>query len=271
MSGGGNGIDPDLPPGRLKLAHRLTDLRALMPTLSLTDIAELLKQRDYAKDSTEISRYLNGRRLPPANFVEAFYRLVAAQTGESTPLGMKLTDVISVHGGAEARPCKQCASLRTGNRSLLEENRSLQEENLSLADALARSPRPEAGLPVAPPAASGPPAHLPVPSTEVDRQRTARDIMAAQQAAARASALYDRGEPGAALSALRESAEVLSPLESAASMALLRHQDQNDLADTLIQIYGRDQTSHNTMTVAAWLIDYGLPEDAGAILRAAGG
>ncbi|MGO4755939.1 hypothetical protein AB4212_46340, partial [Streptomyces sp. 2MCAF27] len=65
--------------------------------------------------------------------------------------------------------------------------------------------------------------------------------------------------------------EVLTPLESAASLVLLRKQHRDRLADTLITIYGRDHPKRDVIRAALQLHEYGMADDAGAMLRAAAG
>ncbi|MER5205948.1 hypothetical protein [Streptomyces sp. NPDC002825] len=92
-------------------------------------------------------------------------------------------------------------------------------------------------------------------------------MAAAHQLAASAAALYRRGKAGYAVALIQHASTSLTPLESAASIALLRD-GQDDLADTAIGISGRSLAEEDVMRIAVELHALGLPDDAGAILRA---
>jgi chromosome segregation ATPase len=68
---------------------------------------------------------------------------------------------------------------------------------------------------------------------------------------------------------LRHSVEVLSPAETAALVCVLREGQLDELARTLIHIYGRDNPDLHVMRAAAQLHRHGAPDDAAALLRAA--
>ncbi|MFE9737992.1 hypothetical protein [Streptomyces sp. NPDC006477] len=93
-------------------------------------------------------------------------------------------------------------------------------------------------------------------------------MAAAQQLAATTAALRGSGQIGHAVALIQDTSASLSPLESAAAIALLRD-GQDDLADTVIGINGRSRAEGDVMRIAVELHALGLPDDAGAILRAA--
>ena len=93
-------------------------------------------------------------------------------------------------------------------------------------------------------------------------------MAAAQQLATSAAALHRRGQIGYAVALIQDASTSLTPLESAASIALLRD-GQDDLAETAIGINGRSRAEEDVMRIAVELHALGLPDDAGAILRAA--
>ncbi|MEV6245444.1 hypothetical protein AB0M38_04460 [Streptomyces sp. NPDC051742] len=93
-------------------------------------------------------------------------------------------------------------------------------------------------------------------------------MTAAQQLATSTSTLHGSGQIGHAVALIQDTAASLSPLESAAAIALLRD-GQDDLADTVIAINGRSRAEEDVMRIAVELHALGLADDAGAILRAA--
>lgn len=66
---------------------------------------------------------------------------------------------------------------------------------------------------------------------------------------------------------LHHTVSTLSHAEVAALLCLLRHQEERELADNLIHIYGRDQSHQDVVRVALELHERGAPDDAGALLR----
>ncbi|MEN2420231.1 hypothetical protein AABB02_19280 [Streptomyces rimosus] len=250
----GMNLSDDLPPGRRALAEVLGTLYGHLGRPTLAHTADQLAERHYRKHPSEISRYLCGLRVPPLNFVHVMYDLAVERVGAEA-IAVTRQIICDVHAKAEPVLCKSCHRLRSQNRSLRDTAAQLRGEKAGLEAALADAQKQLAALPV--------------PSDRGDRQRSAFDMAAARQIADRASRFHDQGNLGAALSLLRETAGVLTPLESAASLVVLRHRERNDLADSFLQMYGRDQPGTDVMRVALELHDYGLPDDAGALLRAA--
>ncbi|MFE1194761.1 hypothetical protein ACH40D_00660 [Streptomyces olivaceoviridis] len=139
-----------------------------------------------------------------------------------------------------------------------------------LKTALAEKAATEAGLRERLAAAEGTRAQLPVPRQPRDRQLSTRDVSAARQLVAQAEELDSSGREDLALTLLRQSTtELLTPAETALVLAELRHRERDRLADDLIHVYGRDQENQDVMAVALELHEEGVPDDAGAILRAA--
>jgi hypothetical protein len=87
--------------------------------------------------------------------------------------------------------------------------------------------------------------------------------------AKRAAELRGNGKQEAALTLLRHTTEVLSPVETATLFRALRHHQQSELLDNLIHIYGRDHQDQEVMHVTWELHKQGCPDDAGALLQAA--
>ncbi|MFH9815941.1 hypothetical protein [Streptomyces sp. NPDC017230] len=159
----------------------------------------------------------------------------------------------------------ECATLRQE----LEELTPLREEVTGLRAEMGALEAVRAGLQarLAAQEVSSPP---PVPRRRGDRRRMRRDVSAVRTLAAQAEDLDAKGQAGIALRLLRRSSkEVLNPLETAALLLLLRQQEQDELADNLIHVYGRDQGDRDVLHVALTLHEQGSSDDAGAILQAA--
>ncbi|MEJ8669494.1 hypothetical protein WKI71_16945 [Streptomyces sp. MS1.AVA.1] len=199
--------------------------------------------------------------------MEALYTAACANAGGPESVGITLGKLAEMHERAKAeRHCRRCAnlskkaeladakadSLRRQLEQTENDKAGLQERLIALARATP----------------------LPVPRRRRDRQRMPRDKAAALQVARQAQDLQDGGTHGRglALALLRQSTtEILSPAEAALTLVSLRELDQHQLADNLIHVYGRDQPDQDVMSIALTLHELGLPDDAGAILRAAVG
>lgn len=144
----------------------------------------------------------------------------------------------------------------------------LREENARLGLLIASRSASRAGQ-GSRPAATGAsePGPLPVPRQQGDRQQSGADERAARSVAAKAGALQAGGRQGSAVSLLHHTVRTLSHVEIAALLCLLRHQQERELADNLIHIYGRDQSHQDVVRVALALHDRGAPDDAGTLLR----
>ncbi|MFE5580154.1 hypothetical protein [Kitasatospora sp. NPDC056531] len=284
----GTRIDPSLPPGRRQLAKALVAVYGRLGTSTLAEATELLASHGYKKHASEISRYLNGVHVPPRGFVERLYD-VAAERASNTRFRLAKQELLALHASAESTLCKACpkvgrenddlrsamAGLKQTNGELLERIDFLQlkgdqhqAENLELRDRVEQLDEERAGLEAALAATRDRSAPLPVPSLAGDRQRSASDVLAAQQLVRQAEEVHRLGEDSAVLSLLGEASQVLTPLESAAALVLLRQQRRNQLAETLLGIYGRDQPEKHVIRAALELHDYGMAADAGALLRA---
>ncbi|MGW3555895.1 hypothetical protein ACWDNT_00725 [Streptomyces sp. NPDC000963] len=251
----------DLPPGRKALAEAVTDLYGHLAVRTLAEASELLAVEGWRKDPSEISRYRRGSRKPPIGFVVALHKLAAERAAPDEVL-FSPAKLRALHAAAEATFCQNCGPA-------LRENQRLRGENSRL---LARQPSTDSpqltSAEGSNPAALTRRTPLPVPRETGDRQRRARDVAAAQQLAASAASLRKSGQIGHAVALIQDTSTSLSPLESAAAIALLRG-GQDDLADTAIGINGRSRAERDVMRIAVELHTLGLPDDAGAILRAA--
>ncbi|MFC7920709.1 hypothetical protein [Streptomyces cinereoruber] len=250
----------DLPPGRKALAEAIAALYEHLAVRTLAEAAALLED-GWRKDPSEISRYRNGRRKPPIGFVIALHKLAAERAAPDAVL-LSPAELRALHAAAEATFCQNCGPA-------LRENQRLRRENSRLlaCQPSTGSPQP-ASAEGSNPAALTRRTPLPVPRETGDRQRKARDVVAAQQLAASTVSLRKSGKIGHAVALIQDTSTSLSPLESAAAIALLRG-GQDDLADTAIGINGRSRAEWDVMRIAVELHALGLPDDADAILRAA--
>ncbi|MDX3801337.1 hypothetical protein [Streptomyces sp. AK04-3B] len=169
---------------------------------------------------------------------------------------------------------KEAAALREGATALKHEAQALTHEVQALkareARALKKTVRrtmragQRSRL-----TARGDAAQLPVPPSRGDRQLSNPEKRAALSVALQVGALQNGGRQDRALSLLRHSAEVLSPAETATLVFVLRESQLDELAGTLIHIYGRDNSDPDVMQAAARLHQHGAPDDAAALLQAA--
>ncbi|MFF0749019.1 hypothetical protein [Streptomyces sp. NPDC004267] len=255
------GTGEGLPPGRRQLAGAIAELYRHLGAGTLSEVASLLATMNWRKDPSELSRYRNGRRKPPLRFVVLLHALAVENAGPDK-VGLSLHELRRMHAAAEPTFCRSCTPLREENNRLRSEigRLSTEQEVTRLGHAGST-----AELPPAPSLGSTP---LPVPPSAGDRQRSARDMSAAQQVAATATRFHERGETGHAVSWLQDAAASLTPAESATAIALLRRQEAR-LADTAINIHGRTRLDKDVILIALELMELGMVADAGSILRAA--
>jgi transcriptional regulator with XRE-family HTH domain len=284
----------DVPPGQRALAIALQNLcRHITPTASNKSPDITPTQADAARhllcSESSLSRFLSGQSVPRFQSVEHFYKTACADAGGEHALGVTLDDLRKLHKAASDERCQSCVDLRskltaaasqavTAEAELAAlrqsafgdaaELASLRREVKSLKEAVSELRATRAGLQarLTTQAALAP---LPVPRRRGDRQRNKNEVSAARQVAKRAAELRSDGRQDAALTLLRHTTEVLSPVETAALFRALRQQQQNELVDNLIHIYGRDHRDQEVMHVTWELHKQGSPDDAGALLRAA--
>ncbi|MGW6740963.1 hypothetical protein ACWGDX_09515 [Streptomyces sp. NPDC055025] len=250
----GTRIREDLPPGRLELVHALKKLYSCLGSCTQAGTALRLTEKGHTVTKGQISRYLNGNMLPNAKFVEALYDLAVATAGNN-PGGMTRQQVLSLHGSAEPTRCGTCRQTRQRNRVLAKENEELKAAEAGLRAQLTTAQRRETPLPV--------------PRRERDRQRRSSDVRAARQIAKQAASLQDAGDPGAALAMLLDTVGTLTPVEGAMSAKILRAEKRDQLADTLLHVYGRERREGDVLWMALKLHEQGLMNDVAVVLRAA--
>ncbi|MCX4823357.1 hypothetical protein OG883_26435 [Streptomyces sp. NBC_01142] len=251
----GTRIDPNLPPGRHHLARTLKVLHGRMGTPTLAAAARLFQERGYKTDRDAISRYLNGKRVPTLNFVTLMHAMAVDRMGSAAAVGLTREDVVKAHKHAEKSLCKTCSTLHGDNSDLRRENLRLKDSEAGLSKALAKARRRAMSLPV--------------PPARGDRQRQESDVAGARHIANSAGQLRDRGRADAALAMLVDTVGTLTPLEGAASLAVLRAQQQAQLADALVHMYGREHPERDVIRIALELHKHGMADDAVALLRSA--
>ncbi|WP_165986235.1 hypothetical protein [Streptomyces sp. YIM 98790] len=263
----GTRISNDLPPGRFALAVALKGLYGHLEPVSLEQAADRIaaKRSGTPTHKSALSRYLNGKVLPPADFIQALYSLAIEQSGESA-VGVSLGEVLRLRQQAEWRRCKTCPKVQRENEGLRREVGVLRQIRAGLTGSDAagnRARQPAVAV------ARRTPRALPVPPGSGDRQLTSSYNIAVRQMARHAAELSRQGQSYEVISLMRESAAVLTPLESAAAIALLRRLEQADLADAMLMMYGREQPEKRVIITASALCEAGHVDDAGTLLKAA--
>lgn len=90
---------------------------------------------------------------------------------------------------------------------------------------------------------------------------------AVKQLAGEAADALAAGRPEVALAYIREIPQRLGPGEAASCLAFFHHHQNGGLAETLVQLYSRDQEEQQVMRFALALYETGLHENVGAVLR----
>ncbi|MFY4723207.1 hypothetical protein ACLF5H_33050 [Streptomyces sp. LaBMicrA B280] len=264
------------------------------------------KQAELAKrlgsNSTSLSRFVSlDPRVPGQKFIESLYKeacLEAAVSGAHVGITLEALQDLRTSADGERRGCPSCVELGGRIDSLTtqlnsptaqlnapcpvcvtrEKERedavaltaSLRREAAELRARVQALESSEAGLQACLATAKAYRTPLPVTRQQRDRQRSQKEVAVARQLAAQASELDRTGQQDEALALLRRgTTELLSPTETALVIVELRQQKRDHLVDNLIHVYGRDQGDRPVMTVAAELYEEGVPDDAGAVLRAA--
>lgn len=297
------GLGSDVPPGRRALAlelQRLCRLLALEPDGSAP--TQLQAAGRLHVSDTSLSRFLSARYLPDIAIVRALHTAASTDAGGAEKAGITLAELEELHAAAAAEHCGSCVKLRyevAASRQQADESAvelrnaqaelgAAQKEAAALREGAAALEREVQALKIRETralkttarrairagqrsrlAARRDAALLPVPPRRGDRQQSNPAKRAALNVARQAEALQSGGRQDGALSLLRHSAEVLSPAEAAALMYALRESQLNELAGTLIHIYGRDNPDSDVMRAAAELHQQGAPADAAALLEAA--
>jgi hypothetical protein len=286
----------DVPPGKRALA---TELQRLCRLLALNPDGSAPTQKQAADrlpvSDTSLSRFLSAAYLPGIAIVRALHAVASTDAGGVEKAGITLTDLEKLHSQAAAELCGDCVKLRDEvstlrqqaiesaieltavqkeAAALREEAAALKREVQALKAREARTLKTSARRAIQAGqrtrlAAQAGAALLPVPPQMGDRQQSNPEMRAALNIARQAEALQIGGRQDGALALLHHSAEVLSPAETATLVYVLREGQLDELAGTLIHIYGRDNPDPHVMRAAAQLHQHGAPDDAAALLQAA--
>lgn len=288
----------DVPPGRRALA---TELQRLCRLLALNPDGSAPTQKQAADrlpvSDTSLSRFLSAAYLPGIAIVGSLHAVASADAGGVERVGITLADLEKLHFQAAAEQCGDCVRLRSEVSTLrlqaaervvelvavqaelnatekeatvLREEAAALKREMQALEMLKSSP--QSGIRAGQrsrPAPQPDAALLPVPLRRGDRQQSNPEMRAALNVARQAGALQTGGRQDGALALLHHSAEVLSPAETATLVCVLREGQLDELAGTLIHIYGRDNPDPRVMQAAAQLHQRGAPGDAAALLRAA--
>ncbi|WP_155054709.1 hypothetical protein [Streptomyces blattellae] len=293
----------DVPPGKRALA---TELQRLCRLLALNADGNAPTQKQAADrlhvSDTSLSRYLSAEYLPDIGIVRDLHAIARTDAGGMEEAGITLTDLERLHSEAAAEQCGSCVKLREEVSALQQqavesavelstvqaELGAVQKEGVILREGTAALKREVRELKAREVrtlktsarrairagqrsrlTARADAALLPVPPRKGDRQQSNPEKRAALTVARQAEALQNGGRQDGVLALLRHSAEVLSPAEAAALVCVLREGQLDELAGTLIHIYGRDNPDPHVMRAAAQLHQHGAPDDAAALLQAA--
>ncbi|MER6158419.1 hypothetical protein ABT147_23150 [Streptomyces sp. NPDC001868] len=294
----------DVPPGKRALAAELQKLCRLL-ALEPNGSAPTQKQaadRLHTSD-TSLSRFLSAEYLPNITIVRVLHAAASDDAGGVEKAGITLADLEELHSAATAeQQCGDCARLR-GEAAALRQQASESSDELNNIQAELGTMKEEAAALREEAAAlkrevqtlkaregralkttawrairagqrsrltaRRDAALLPVPPPRGDRQQSNPEKRAALSVARQAEALQNGGRQDGALALLRHSAEVLSPAEAATLVYVLRESQLDELAGTLIHIYGRDNPDPDVMRAATQLHQHGAPDDAAALLQAA--
>ncbi|MFG3331795.1 helix-turn-helix domain-containing protein [Streptomyces tendae] len=282
----------DVPPHKRKLAEALQELcQHLLTAQEAKQGRRPLTQAKAAErlhcSESVLSRNLSGRSMPSISVIEALYREACRAAGGEhmvriTPDELRLRRKLAEEELQQLRREKSAGKEALRRRLLAAESNcaALRQEIEELAPLRAEVTGLQVTIKNLKAARAGLQAHLrpqptaphppPVPRRKGDRRRMRRDVSAVRTLAAQAGRLDAEGRAGIALRLLRRSSkEVLSPLETAGLLLLLRQRQQDELADNLIHVYGRDQGDRDVLHVALTLHEHGLHGDAGAVLKAA--
>ncbi|MGW6933350.1 hypothetical protein ACWGE0_25065 [Lentzea sp. NPDC054927] len=242
-------ISKDLPEPRQRLAQALRDLFDCIPNQNGKRLSHARFLRGMGAGRvgpSSFSRYFKGDNVPSARFTRDFHTRIGGYT--STTLPLTCEELIILHKEAEAT------------------DKRLRETQNKVAEASARKIEKLKQQVLELMAAKAETAALPVPRTAGDRQGTEFAGHPAPQAAIEAIELTTRGRHEQALTLLSQLSMHLDAREVALCLAHFRAQQHDELADTLMQIYGRDNEKSHVVRLAIALRDCELPADADAML-----
>ncbi|MFF8092272.1 hypothetical protein [Streptomyces sp. NPDC016675] len=293
-------LDQDVLPDRRRLATALQRIcRHLVITTSegvRTTHPTQAQAAAYLKVSeTTLTRYLQGRRIPPDKTAEFIFNIAWRDTGDGQKLGITQEELLELRARAEQERCGNCSRHRDAARAAGQKLRSLEETHEQLERSTAERTRElgelrqrvaalkqetrrvkdaqsilvsEAG-PQKLEGAARAATLLPVPHHQGDRQQSKNGTLAARNVGHRAEELLRGSRPDTTLALLRHTADAYTPAEVALLIALLREWAHDDLADNLAHIFARDRHDHDVVRAALILHEQQAVADAEALLRTA--
>ncbi|MFG3161418.1 hypothetical protein ACGFY8_16215 [Streptomyces sp. NPDC048232] len=293
-------VDESVPPDRRRLAAALQSIcRHLTVTAPHGAVVTHPTQAQAAEylhvSETALTRYLQGRRIPPAGVAALIFDIACQDAGSSHIIRTTKDELLELRARAEQERCSNCSRHRDAARVAGQKLRALQESHERLERsaverareltelrqrtaalkqetqrARASDPTPvgEAG-PRTVQGAARAATLLPVPPRRGDRQQSKSETLAARNVGHRAEELLRGGRPDSTLALLRHTAEAYTPVEVALLVALLRTWEQDTLADNLVHIYARDRNDQDVVRAALMLHEQQAVTDAEALLRTA--
>jgi hypothetical protein len=242
-------ISEELPEERQRFAKALRDMYDSLPAPDgrRTSQAKLLEGMEVGHvGKSSLSRYLKGENVPSEDFVRDFHEAISELTSGTLPLTCE--ELLVMRAQAEAADGRRRAARRNAAvRKLDELTRKVAELTADHAKLVA----------------------LPVPHVTEDRQGNEFVRRPVPQAANEAIKLAEQGQYEQAVTLLSRLSEYLDTNQLALCVAQFRIQQHSDLADTLIQIYGRDhrEDQRQVVRLSITLREHQLPDDADALLR----
>ncbi|MGI5503005.1 hypothetical protein [Lentzea sp. CA-135723] len=250
MSAGGfkSKISKLLPEARQVFAQTLRDLytHVALSDGKRTSHAEMLKAMEAGYNRSSLCRYFNGKNVPSEAFTVSFYALLRDCTTDDLPLSCEDLLVLRARAAAtDGRRSKVREEIAAQKDRRIEE---LEQQLADKNDAVA----------------------LPVPAHQGDRQSNAFEERPAPQAATEVIELTAVGLHEQALTLLSRLSEHHEAAEVAQCVAHFRTGGHDELADTLIQIYGRDHQKgqhRDVIRMSITLRGLQFPDDADNLLN----
>ncbi|MFW6723623.1 hypothetical protein ACHZ98_26405 [Streptomyces sp. MAR4 CNY-716] len=233
------GFAAGITPPERELAEQVKGMLQVVGRASVSNDAAAKKLNYHG---ASVSRYVRGVRLASAAFIRCLHAEATRVTGGSP--GLTLEELIALREEArQARKHREARNLLAG-------------------------PSPAAGVSLFYDARNG---HVPGSGSSADRQRTASDLddQYARSLARQVAEFHSHGHLASVAALLAAAVHTASPADIAATVSLLRRNEDHPLADSLIQMCGRDRSPAQVVSVAHELHRCGSHVDAGILLHAA--
>ncbi len=222
---------------------------------TLVVIVDRLKRGyGYSMGGSTLSKVLSGDIFPEYRLVSALRDLACEDAGADA-VGITAEELESLYWKAKDARCPACAGHVRRVRELEKQAKSCHKFHIDVRFPLS---------------ASATPAQLPVPLFEGDRQRSELAAAVDELTEKAAGALAD-GRQEDALALIAEIPERLDAPAVATCVTAFRGREEHSLAETLLQLYGREQPERQVIRLALQLQESGRISDAGAAMRASVG